>query len=459
MNAFKLVIPTIISALVWSCGNSDDQPEDAKIDEGHDIQEELDQVLYEHCVDPWYPLVLDTVHGGYLSDLVYRWQLDGPQNKMIVSQARHIWSASKLKEFYKDDQYLQYARHGFEFLKDVMWDEQHGGFYDLVDREGMVIENENDEIIKHAYGNAFAIYGLAAYYAAGGEQEALDLARKTFMWLEQNSHDTEFGGYFQFLARKGTPYETGYGDVPPKDQNSSIHLLEAFTELYQVWPDTLVAERLEEMLVLIRDTMVTEKGYLDLFFQADWTPLSFRDSTAEARQTNFNLDHVSFGHDIETAYLLLEAMEILGKGHDSTTINRAKQMVDHTLHYGWDDSLGGVYDGGYYFNLSGPLEIVKDTKVWWAQAEALNTLHLMAGIYPDDPLNFQDKYLKQWRYIKKYLLDHEHHGWYWGGLDKEPDRKNFPKGQIWKVNYHTIRSVMNCMNRGRDTSHHSHQTN
>src|SRR5690606_23181909 len=183
-----------------------------------------------------------------------------------------------------------------------MWDKTYGGFYQTVDRSGKVLPDENAQ--KTAYGNAFAIYGLAAYVMASNDTAALSLAKKAFMWLEKHSHDPIHKGYFQHLNRDGSVVVRG-SDVPStsdlgyKDQNSSIHLLEAFTELYQVWPDPLVAERLKEMLYLIRDTITTEKGYLTLFLLRDWTPVTFRDSTNEVIEKHHNLDHVSFGHDVE----------------------------------------------------------------------------------------------------------------------------------------------------------------
>ncbi|HTY00475.1 MAG TPA: AGE family epimerase/isomerase [Bacteroidota bacterium] len=393
----------------------------------------------------WYPRTEDTVYGGYFTDLNYRWDLAGPQTKMIVTQARLVWSASHGKKYYADKSLLRKAAgHGFRFLRDVMWDKQDGGFYDLVTREGEVIK-EHGEIVKRAYGNAFAIYGLAAYYKAWGDTAALHLAQAAFRWLDQHSWDPVDGGYFQFLSRDGKPFTEGYDHTPPKDQNSSIHLLEALTELYHVWPDPLVRERLSTMLHLIRDRMVTDKGYLQLFFKKDWTPISFRDASGAERERNYELDHVSFGHDIETGYLLLEASSALGLKNDTTTQRIAKKMVDHSLLYGWDKEHGGLFDGGYYFAGKTEPAIVKNTKEWWAQLEALNSCLMMAQKYPNDPMHYEHYFLKQWKYCDQYLLDHEYGGWYWGGIDIVPANTKAAKASIWKVNYHTSRAIINCI--------------
>lgn len=446
-NASGFIAMLLITILLASCSKA---PTNESPQVSDSLSAEVEEAMKTHSVDPWYPLVIDSLYGGYLSDLNYRWELQGPQNKMIVSQARHIWTCSKLAEFYpRNKNYLAYAAHGFKFLKEKMWDQEFGGFYNLVDQKGQVIADNDGSISKNAYGNAFAIYGLAAYYKESGDQQALELSKRTFQWLEQHSYDPSYPGYFQFLARDGTPFMSGSGNVPPKDQNSTIHLLEAFTELYQVWPDDTLRNRLQTLMLVIRDTITTEKGYMNLFFNRDWTPVSYRDSTEEARAEHFELDHVSFGHDVETAYLLLEASEVLGIENDTTTLRKAKIMVDHALENGWDQQVGGIYDGGYYFNDSVDISIIRDTKVWWAQAEALNTFLMMADLFPDDQYDYYEKFVTQWNYVQRYLLDDENNGWYWGGLDKEPDRENAPKAQIWKVNYHTVRSMMNCVKRLR----------
>ncbi|PSR56575.1 N-acylglucosamine 2-epimerase [Adhaeribacter arboris] len=417
----------------------------------------IEKSIKTEMLNKWYPQAVDKEAGGFLSTFSYDWKPVGEQDKMVVTQARHIWSNSKAAQLYPDvDYYLPSAKHGVAFLRDKMWDKTSGGFFTLVDRQGNVKEQNGGYAGggKNAYGNAFAIYALAAYYQASGDTSALNLAKKTFRWLEKYSHDPVNKGYYQTLADDGTPIQRtsevpSTSDVGYKDQNSSIHLLEAFSELYLVWPDPLVRERLQEMLVLIRDTLVNPKGYLTLFFTPDWQPVSFRDSSEAAIDKHHTLDEVSFGHDIETAYLLLEASHILGLPHDTKTMAVAKKLTDHTIRNGFDNKTGGFYDAGYYFKDKTGITIIKDSKNWWAQAEGLNTLLLMADHFPKDSLNYFSLFQKEWNYINKYIIDHEHGEWFMGGIDKEPDMKTAQKGQIWKASYHQFRSLSNIVQRLR----------
>lgn len=410
------------------------------------LAEEIETSMEKELLQVWYPRNLDFDHGGFLSSYTYDWKPTEHQQKMIVTQARHTWVNAKAALLYPDStQYVQNAAHGFQFLKDLMWDSKNGGFFTLVTREGNVIDS-----MKTAYGNSFGIFALSAYYAASKDSAGLQLAKKTFHWLEKNSHDPVNKGYFQHLRPDGTPLvrdastdsraETGY-----KDQNSSIHLLEAFTELYQVWPDPLLKERLAEMLHLIRDTITSEKGSLVLFFTPDWKPVTFRDSSRDVIEKHAGLDHVSFGHDVETAYLMLEASHILGLKNDTVTLRVAKRMVDHSLNTGWDREAGGFYDGGYYFKDAAGMTIIMNGKNWWAQAEGLNALLLMAERFPNDPMDYYAKFEKLWQYVNANVIDHEYGDWYAGGLDKEPFQKTALKGHIWKASYHQFRAMSNCV--------------
>lgn len=419
--------------------------------ERRQIADEMESSIKNELLNKWYPQSTDSIYGGFLSTFTFDFKPTGPQDKFIVTQARHIWSTANAAVRYPENiYYLECSRNGFHFLRDVMWDKTYGGFYNLVDRKGN--DKSNPIAPKEAYGNAFAIFALAAYYKSSKDTGALELAKKAFFWLEKHSHDAVYKGYYQHLQRDGTPVKRD-GSIPTnaeigyKDQNSSIHLLEAFTELYSVWPDKLVGLRLQEMLFLIRDKMVTKKGYLVLFFKPDWTPVSFRDSSEVFIKQHKNLDHVSFGHDVETAFLMLEASQILGLKNDLKTLAIGKKMVDHALRNGWDDTVGGFYDEAYYFKGQDTISILFDGKNWWAQAEGMNTLLMMADLYPRDKMHYYDKFTKLWNYTKIYLIDHVNGDWYEGGIDKQPNKTIALKGHIWKGTYHHFRSMSNCIER------------
>ena len=419
----------------------------------NELVQELTRELKENILQRWYPLVVDRECGGYFTNVSYEWKLEPEQEKMIVSQARHIWTTSKAAAFFPDRPFNEgIARHGFRFLKTVMWDGQYGGFYQIRDRKGgpTPVRGWRDE--KRTYGNAFGVFSLAALYRLTGDPEVLDFAKEGFEWIETHAFDPVYKGYFQFILREGTPFDTSssyksiasdVNELGYKDQNASIHLLEAYTELYQVWNDPALRDKLNGLLTLIRDTQVHPRGYLQLFFQPDWTPVSFRDATEEVRKANYGLDHVSFGHDYETGFLMLEASHALGLKGDTRTLSVAKRMLDHAIANGWDAEVGGFYDGGYYFKGSDQSTIIAPTKNWWAQAEALNALLLFSRIFPKE--RYYSFFLKQLDYVRRYIIDHENGDWFEGGIDKEPQLKTGPKSQMWKCTYHTGRALMNCI--------------
>lgn len=170
-----------------------------------------------------------------------------------------------------------------------------------------------------------------------------------------------------------------------------------------------------------------------------------------------SIDHVSFGHDVETAFLMMEASEILGMKHDHKTMQVGKLMVDHALLNGWDKNVGGFYDEGYYFKNDRKIKIIKETKNWWAQAEGLNTLLIMADLYPTDEMQYLEHFKKLWQYVQNYLLDHQYGDWYEGGLDKQPEKRNGLKSHIWKGTYHSFRALSNCIARlKKSTGNSSH---
>jgi len=449
-----LVTISLLLALPPACGSKkgteNDSPETRK--EPSEVAPEMERSLFKEILRPWYPRIIDSTYGGYISDLNYDWTLsETSQEKALVQQARHLWATSHIYENYPGkDEFLEYAVHGFQFLKDHMWDREFGGFYYSTTREGIPAREYNGE--KRIYGEAFALYGLSQYYRVSDDPEALGLAIKTFRWMEDRAHDPEYGGYFERLNRDGTPVrepdaKKGEPDDSAatglKDYNSSIHIMEALTSFYGIWPDTLVRERLEEMFYLVRDTFVHPEGYLQLYFYPDWTLVPDETMESASGGDHWYTQHITYGHDVETAYLLLETAHMLGWDKDSATHRIAKRLVDHSLESGWDSVAGGFFDAGK--TVDGEIKIINRHKSWWAQIEGMNALLLMHTLYPGDPADYYGLFVKMWEYIDRYLIDKEHGGWFNSGLDTFPENRTQRKSHAWKTTYHNARGMINCI--------------
>jgi mannobiose 2-epimerase len=237
-----------------------------------------------------------------------------------------------------------------------------------------------------------------------------------------------------------------------KDFNSSIHLLEGLSTLYQAWPDTLVKKRLEEMLVIIRDTMIHPDGYLIQYFHGNWERVAGEVLAQRTRNDKWLGEPITFGHDIETAYLLIEAAEVLG-WEESAVMPTAVKLTEHTIRFGWDPVNGGIFDDGSHITADSVV-IINDHKSWWAEVESLNTLLLMSEKVPAERDKYFDLFVKQWDYIDKYLIDHTHGEFYSHGTDTDPETVSGMKAHAWKTPYHITRALVNCLRLLEDTEHH-----
>jgi mannobiose 2-epimerase len=408
----------------------------------------------------WFPRCVDLEHGGFRPNFREDWSPGDQNDKTIVFQARMTWVCAQVAMRCPElrAEYLKYTRHGVDFLVGTMWDSRHGGFFWGLDEAGKITPRYGGE--KHVYGIAFAIYGLSAAYEATHDDRALDLARRTFAWLDEHAHDAVHGGYYEALARTGQPILTSVAQTASQGQrrdadfistaygfksmNAHIHLLEALTALNRVCKDTAVRERLREVFTIVREKIAVEPGCLNLYFTPDWRPLP---------------DHDSFGHDVETAYLLLEAAEVLsesgmandrGRGDraratdDARTLTVARSLVDHALAWGWDENHGGFYDKGAAFQPAWGRE-----KIWWTQAEGLNALLLMHERFGSQTSRYWDAFVKQWDFIWNCQSDHRHGGWYETVSAEGRPKPGQAKGTVWKAAYHDGRALMNVSERLR----------
>jgi len=415
------------------------------------LAEETEAVLRKDVLGVWFPRTVDNENGGFRSNFARDWKpVARGDGKFSVFQGRMTWISSQVVMRRPDlkMQFEPFVKHGVDYLRNAMWDKQYGGFYWGLTDKGEISPFYTDG--KHLYGMSFCVYGLAAAYQATKDPAALDLARRAFRWIDEHAHDAQNGGYFEWLTRQGKPVgartEAGKIEFLPvagfpigyKSMNTHIHLLEAFSQLYEVWKDDLLGRRLEELLASIRDKICVEPGAMNLYFTSRWEPLP---------------GHDSYGHDVETAFLMLEAEDALALGrharhdpnhaHDARTERMAKILVDHALAYGWDENLGGFFDEG---GALGKAEIRH--KEWWVQAEGLNALLLMHEKYGAQDEAYFKAFQRQWEFIKKYQVDAEYGGLYpLVGEDGKP--VDSTKGSIWKAAYHDGRALLNVSDRLR----------
>ncbi len=425
---------TGLCLILISAGASAQAP---RVEEVRALRTKINGLLREELTKHWYPQSLDREHGGFHQTFARDWSPRPDDNRFLVYQARMTWTAAAFAEYSKphSDEYRAYAHHGVEYLDRTMRDRESGGFHFIVGVNGQVDPKLGDE--KHVYGTAFALYAASKVREATGDDLAMKVARDAFDWLERHAHDKQHGGYFEAFARNGTPILTYDNASPPskrvdrlgvyygfKSMNSHIHLLEALAAFSKVEGSPVVKQRLAETLAIVRDKIAVEPGGLNLYLTRDWraTPA-----------------HDSFGHDVETAYLLVEASEALGLPDDAKTWQVARSLVDHALDFGWDDLHGGFYDKGDVF--AG--RAYDTTKVWWTQAEGLNALLLMHTKYGRETDRYWRAFLKQWSFIDTYQLDSIHGGWF-GDVTREGKLiGDGGKASQWKANYHTSRALMN----------------
>jgi mannobiose 2-epimerase len=401
------------------------------------LRKNVNGLLRDELTKRWYPRALDQDSGGFHQNFARDWSSLPDRDRFLVYQARMIWTAAAFAEYSPEhrEEYTKYVLRGVRYLDEVMRDRDHGGFHWMVDPQGHVNERLGTE--KHVYGLAFVIYAASKAHSVTKDPLALTLARDAFDWVEKHAHDAKCGGYFEALTRDGTPILAWKPDDPVwkrvdrvgvyygfKTMNVHIHMLEALAELSRVDSRPLVRERLEETFKIVRDKIAVEPGALNLYSTRDWraTPA-----------------HDSFGHDVETAYLLVEAAEALGMPDDPKTWHVARSLVDHALDWGWDENNGGFYDKGEAFGG----EAFAKNKIWWTEAEGLNALLVMHRKFGKSTDRYWKAFLKQWEFIEKHLLDPQYGGWY---AETTADGQLVGDGQKanpWKANYHTSRAMMN----------------
>jgi mannobiose 2-epimerase len=387
----------------------------------------FEKILQENIASFWYTKTIDRTNGGYTINFGPKSEPKGPGTKMIVSQARTVWLFSRMaRAGYNQSEYIEAADVGYRFLKDKMWDAENGGFYWEVDATG----NKKLKPRKHLYGQAFGLYALSEFYLATQRKDVLEFAVRFFHLLEAKCHDNVYGGYIEFFNEDWTPVPAGEGSYmgPQGDlklMNTHLHLLEAMTTFYRASKLPLARECLLELINIESNAVVRKNlGACTDKYDRDWTP-----------RLDDDFARVSYGHDIENVWLLIDACEAAGISN-YPFLDLYKTLFDYSLKYGYDDANGGFYDSGPFHQ---PAD--RRSKVWWVQAEAMvSALHMYR-------LTNEPRYLSIFErtcdFVEKNMVDWANGEWH--ATITPEGRPQGSKASPWKAGYHNGRAMIECL--------------
>ena len=389
------------------------------------ISAQVGEHLFGHILPFWCGPALDRKNGGWMAWLSNDLKPDRTQPKGLIANARILWAFSAVHRIRPEPLYFEMAERAFDFVMNKFWDIKHGGAFWRLNDTGKVVDDS-----KKIYGQAFYIYALVEFHRAYGSRAALDRAKELFELIERHAHDAKFGGYVEVCRRDwseaGNDARLSDKDMnEKKSMNNHLHVLEAYTNLYRVWPEPRVAERLRELMELFLTRILDPRSkHLHHFFNEQW----------EVRSNAY-----TFGHDIEASWLLCEAAEELD---DAKLLAHVRVVAVQTAETAFNEGLSA--DGGLCYE-GRDRQIIDPGRECWPQAEAmvgfLNAFELSGN--PE----FLAATLQTWKFINEHLVDRVHGEWFWRiNPDGQPDQK-LPKVGEWKGPYHATRACLETLRR------------
>ena len=379
--------------------------------------------LTRNLLPYWSKNMVDRVNGGFYGRIDGNDKVYPDEEKGGILNARILWTYSSAYRIFKDTAYLRLATRAKDYILAHFIDRQYGGAYRSVNSKG-----EPSDTRKQTYTQTFFIYGMAEYYRATGDKEALQTAKDIFEAFEKYALDKESNGYFEVFTRDWKrSHDKLIGETTDRDEktmNTSLHLMEAYTNLYRVWPDKRMAERLRNIIDIFLNHIIDSKtSHLICFMDRNWKPTSMTDS---------------YGHDIEASWLLYEATSLLG---DKDLLALVKQV---SLKIADAASEGLQPDGSIVYEKDLSTGHVASERSWWPQSEAI------VGYLNAYELSGNEKYLDRsvncWNYTKNHLVDNKNGGWFSGASESGAVSKG-DKGGFWICPYHNGRMCMEVIER------------
>jgi mannobiose 2-epimerase len=381
--------------------------------------------LRENILPFWMKRAVNDGNGGFYGSLTNDLVADPAAERGSLLTSRILWTFSAAFAEYRDPAYLAMAERAYDDLQNFH-DAEHGGFWWSVSAAGSVLRDR-----KQIYGQAFAIYALTEFYAATGRGESLDQAVATHRLIEAHARSTT-GGYLEAFGRAWEPIDdmrlSGVDLNEPKSQNTHLHIMEAYTRLLLVWPDPGLRAALADLVDVMLDRIVDPAtGHLGLFFADDWT---------------LRCDRISYGHDIEAAWLLTWAADALQDPELASRIHiLAVKIAEVTLAEGVDA------DGGMY-NQGSPGGLTDTNKEWWPQAEAI--VGFLNAFQLSREQRFLEAACRSWDFIETRLIDRRGGEWFRGVTKEGRVLDNELKVSFWKCPYHNGRTGLEAVRRLRE---------
>lgn len=383
-----------------------------------EVYEELISIL-----SYWIKFTIDDKLGGFYGSVNNDNIPDESASKGIVLNSRILWAFSAAFLNTKNSDYLKIAERAYQYILNFFTDKEYEGVYWSVDASGKMLDGK-----KQIYGIAFCIYGMSEYYKATQNKIALNTAIKLFRNIERHSFDKVNGGYLEAFTREWNNINdlrlSEKDENERKTMNTHLHIIEAYSNLYQVWTDEQLKNQIRELLQIFDKYFINSETYhLNLFADDNWNIKS---------QLN------SFGHDIEAAWLLQECAENI---NDEFYIDRFKELaikIANAAVEGLDN------DGGLWYEYEVLQNHLIKEKHWWSQAEA------MIGFYNAYQVSGDKKYLQyslnSWSFIKDFIKDKKKGEWLWG-VNEDYSIIQKDKAGFWKCPYHNTRACLEIIKR------------
>jgi mannobiose 2-epimerase len=387
------------------------------------LKRELTAELEKNILPYWTKYTIDNMNCGFFGRINNENIVDITANKGSVLNARILWTFSAAYNKLKSPDLMRIASRAYNYIQDHFIDKTYGGVYWLLDYTGKPVDTH-----KQIYALAFNMYGLAEYFKASGNNDSLKSAIDLYKVIEERAFDPNYKGYFEAFQRDWSLIDdqrlSDKDMNVGKTMNTHLHVLEAYSTLYDVWKDPELRNKIEHLIeVFLKHIVNPETGHFNMFMETNWTVVSGK---------------LSYGHDVEGAWLLQEVAE---KIDNPAMLEKVKEiaikMTDAALL--GVDPMGGLY-ADYIPDMGNETE-----REWWTLAEGV------VGCVNAYENSHDKKYLDAafgfWNFIKKFQVDSRYGEWFYRVDEEAKPILSYDKVGQWKCPYHNSRMCLEIMRR------------